>query len=276
MKENFEAFMPHLLRNEGNFVWHSQDPGGATNKGITIGTFRNFCRIEGRKAPSTDDLRKISADDVKRIYDWQYWDKIWGDDLPAGLDVAVFDFAVNSGPAQAIKTLQRVVKVRVDGDMGANTLAAVERAMAYDEDGTINAYMDRRLAFLKALKGWKTFGRGWSRRVADVRKRALALAAGDKDAEHDSHEAAVTPKADPNDVGFLRTGLGKAAATIGIGGGGTAVAEGGPALLEHAETVRGFADYLPWLGIVAAVIGIAGVAWLVYDLFMKRREGALT
>lgn len=276
MKENFEAFMPLLLRHEGSFVNHPADPGGATNKGITIGTFRNFCRIEGRKPPTVDDLKRISPEDVKRIYDWQYWDKIWGDDLPAGLDVAAFDFAVNSGPSQAIKDLQRVVKVRVDGDMGANTLAAVEKAMAFDEEATINAYMDRRLAFLKALKTWPTFGRGWSRRVEAVRKRALAVAVDDDSAADDDASPARTSKADPDTVGIMKTRAGKAVAAIVAGGGGTALAEGGPALLEHAETVRGFADYLPWLGIVAGVIAVAGVGWLVFDLFMKRREGSLT
>jgi lysozyme family protein len=276
MKENFEAFMPHLLKSEGGWVNHPADPGGATNKGITIGTFRNFCRIEGRKPPTLDQLKNISPEDVKRIYDWQYWDKIWGDDLPAGLDVAVFDFAVNSGPSQAIKVLQRVVKTRVDGDMGANTLAAIEKAMAFDEEATINAYMDRRLAFLKALKTWPTFGRGWSRRVADVRKRALAMAAGDAEYGGDEIEARRTEKADPDTVGIMKTRAGKAVAAIVAGGVGTAGAEGGPALLEHAETVRGFADYLPWLGIVAGIIAVAGVAWLVFDLFMKRREGSLT
>lgn len=276
MKESFEAFLPHLLKSEGGYVNHPADPGCATNMGITIGTFRNYCRIEGRKSPSGDDLKRISPDDVKRIYDWQYWDKIWGDDLPAGIDVAVFDFAVNSGPAQAIKVLQRVVGTRVDGDMGANTLAAVERAMAFDEEATINAYMDRRLAFLKALKTWPTFGRGWSRRVEAVRKRALALAAGDDAYEREDIEAPRTTKADPDTVGILKTRAGKAVAAIVAGGAGTVGSEGGGKLLEHAETVRGFADYLPWLGIVAGIIAVAGVGWLLFDLFMKRREGSLT
>src|SRR5690606_31875174 len=102
-----------------------------------------------------------------KIYRAQYWDTVRGNELPDGLDYAMFDYAINSGPARAIKELQRVLNVSADGVIGVQTLAAVAEA---NTANLITALMDRRLAFLKGLKTWPTFGRGWSRRVAEVRE----------------------------------------------------------------------------------------------------------
>src|SRR5690606_28100271 len=80
-----------------------------------------------------------------------------------------------SGPARAVKDLQRVVGVTADGIMGAQTLAAVGR---YGAVRAIEGLTERRMAFLKALKTWGTFGRGWTRRVEDVAAKAGKLAVG--------------------------------------------------------------------------------------------------
>ncbi|HSG62644.1 MAG TPA: putative peptidoglycan-binding domain-containing protein, partial [Pseudomonadales bacterium] len=96
--------------------------------------------------------------------------RVKGDDLPAGVNYCVFDAAVNSGTGRAAKWLQEAVGAVADGAIGPNTLAKVA---AHDADSLVNAYCDIRLNFLKSLKTFDTFGKGWTRRVDGVRQAAL-------------------------------------------------------------------------------------------------------
>jgi lysozyme family protein len=174
MKANYERALPLFLKHEGGFVNHPKDPGGATNKGVTIGTLKRLkIDVDGDGDSDITDLRNLRHEDVARVYKLFYWDAVKGDLLPAGLDYAVADFGINSGPARAAKHLQKVVGVTQDGDIGPKTLAAVA---ARDPQDIINALCDSRLRFLKALKTWGTFGKGWNRRVAEVRAVGLAWA----------------------------------------------------------------------------------------------------
>lgn len=174
MDRNFKRALPLVLKHEGGYVNHPSDPGGATNKGVTIGTFRSYVKPGGTVA----DLKNITDEQVATVYRRHYWDAVRGNELPDGVDYAVFDFAVNSGPSRAITYLQGVVGAVQDGRIGPATMAAV-RKMA--PAAIINKLCDDRLAFMKRItsKGkrlWDTFGKGWSRRVADVRAHALAMA----------------------------------------------------------------------------------------------------
>ncbi len=174
MKSNYDRALPLFLKHEGGFVNHPKDPGGATNKGVTIGTLKRLgIDVDGDGDSDITDLRNLRHEDVARVYKLFYWDAVKGDLLPPGLDYAVADFGINSGPARAAKHLQKVVGVAQDGDIGPKTLAAVA---ARDPQDIINALCDSRLRFLKALKTWGTFGKGWGRRVAEVRAVALAWA----------------------------------------------------------------------------------------------------
>ncbi len=174
MKSNYDRALPLFLKHEGGFVNHPKDPGGATNKGVTIGTLKRLgIDVDGDGDSDITDLRNLRHQDVARVYKLFYWDAVKGDLLPPGLDYAVADFGINSGPARAAKHLQKVVGVAQDGDIGPKTLAAVA---ARDPQDIINALCDSRLRFLKALKTWGTFGKGWGRRVAEVRAVALAWA----------------------------------------------------------------------------------------------------
>jgi lysozyme family protein len=110
-------------------------------------------------------MRDLSVSDVTSLYRWRYWNKVWGDDLPAGLDYCVFDCAVNSGPKQAIILLQRILGVDDDGALGPITMAAVKREKPSD---LIDDYSDLRLRFLEKLKAFAVFGKGWTRRVNAV------------------------------------------------------------------------------------------------------------
>lgn len=160
-----------ILASEGGYVDHPPDPGGATNMGITHRTLEAW-----RGKPVTkQDVRDLTRDEALRIYKAQYWDTVKGDQLPAGLDYAVFDYGVNSGPARAVKDLQRILGVGVDGIVGAQTLAAANARSATE---LINALCDRRLAFVRGLSTFATFGRGWESRIASVRRNALSLVTG--------------------------------------------------------------------------------------------------
>lgn len=168
MNSNFEKALALVLEHEGGFVHHKLDPGGATNKGVTQAVYDAYRKMRGRGPMS---VKFITDEELRAIYKFQYWDKVHGDFLPVGLDYAVFDFAVNSGVTRAAKYLQAVVGVTQDGQIGAKTLAAIHSPAA-----VINALCDRRIGFLCNLKTFLTFGKGWTRRVADVRAHALEMA----------------------------------------------------------------------------------------------------
>lgn len=189
---NFERAIPLILKHEGGYVDHPRDPGGATNKGITLATFRRYIKPSGTKA----DLRRLTEAQAVIVYKRQYWDAVLADVLPIGLDYSVADFAVNSGPSRAARELQRIVAVPVDGKVGPLTVAAARRQ---DTAEVINRLNDRRLSFMRSIRGgslWKTFGRGWQTRVDGVRAQSLAWAA---EAEKPAPKRA--PKAAPVAVG---------------------------------------------------------------------------
>lgn len=163
----FEVCIPRILAHEGGYVNHPGDPGGPTNKGITLATFRRYIKRSGTIA----DLKAMTEAQAVIVYKAQYWDKVSADLLPVGVDYAVADFAVNSGPARAAKYLQSVLGVPQDGKIGPATIAAAGNA---DPVRTIEALCSDRMAFLRRLRTWGTFGKGWTRRVTEVREHAIA------------------------------------------------------------------------------------------------------
>ena len=169
MNSNFEASLAHVLQSEGGFVNNPADPGGMTNLGCTKAVWEEFVGHPVSEA----DMRGLTPADVAPLYKRKYWDKVSGDDLPAGLDYAVFDAAINSGPGRAAKWLQEAVGVEADGAIGNGTLAAVA---AFDVQELIKAYNDKRLGFLQGLPTFGTFGTGWTNRVASVQAVSSSLA----------------------------------------------------------------------------------------------------
>jgi lysozyme family protein len=168
MKANFDKSLALVLVHEGGYVNHPLDPGGATNRGVTQAVYDAYRKTRGKARQS---VKFITDEEVNAIYKFQYWDRVQGDLLPAGLDYAVFDFAVNSGVGRASKYLQAVLGVAQDGQIGARTLAAITNPA-----NAINALCDRRMSFLRNLRTFLVFGKGWTRRVTDVRKHALDMA----------------------------------------------------------------------------------------------------
>lgn len=149
---NLEQSLKHLLGNEGGYSNNPLDPGGETMYGITIRVARTY----GYLGPMRD-LPWSTAMDIYRAH---YWTTVKADQLPDALRFHVFDAAVNSGPAQAVKWLQRAAGVTEDGAIGPQTLAAATRV-------TPAKYSSIRLRFMTDLSTWATFGKGWARRIAD-------------------------------------------------------------------------------------------------------------
>lgn len=170
MKENFQKALDAVLHHEGGFVNHPKDPGGMTNLGCTKRVWEEWVgHPVDEKA-----MRALTPEDVAPLYKKKYWDAVRGDDLPDGVDYIVFDTAINSGPGRAIKFLQGCVGVDMDGALGPKTMAAVRAA---DSKQLVDDYAKRRLSFLQDLPTWGTFGKGWSRRVAEVENTASTMTA---------------------------------------------------------------------------------------------------
>lgn len=168
MKYTYDEALRRILIHEGGYTNDAADPGGPTNFGITIHDFQMYLNPKGTAA----DVKNLTVDQAKVIYKKHYADPLRYDDLPAGLDYCVLDYGVNSGISRSAKVLQRFVNTTPDGIIGPNTLAAVNRA---DPSTLINDMCNERLAFLQRLRTWSVFGRGWGRRVREVRAASLVL-----------------------------------------------------------------------------------------------------
>jgi lysozyme family protein len=170
MMRNFDEALKHTLVEEGGFSDHPADPGGATMKGITLNTYREFKR---NTHLTPEDLKAITQDDVEEIYRKRYWNACQCDVLPSGVDVCVFDTAVNSGPGRSAKFLQECLGVTPDGAIGAGTLVALGKA---DPKLLVLDYIAKRQAFLESLKTFPVFGKGWTARVSRLKDLALKIA----------------------------------------------------------------------------------------------------
>jgi lysozyme family protein len=160
-----------LLAHEGGYTNHPSDPGGPTNFGITIVDYRKYVKPDATAA----DVKAMTLDEAKRIYRAKYWDAQRCDELPAGVDYAVFDYGVNSGIGRSGKVLRRCLQMPDDTGAVTDVVIAVS---TIDPAKLVAAICDERLRFLQRLKTWDVFGKGWGRRVAEVKATSLALAAG--------------------------------------------------------------------------------------------------
>ena len=176
-RARFAHCLTHVLAHEGGYADHPADPGGATNMGITRRTLARWRGISPYWSLPKAEVRDLGRSEAATLYEALYWRRSAAPDLPAGLDLSLFDFSVNSGPDRPIRTLQTIVGTKADGFIGPITLAAITRSIGLiGLSGLIKALCDRRLGFLERLATYATFGRGWNRRVAAIRAAALAMA----------------------------------------------------------------------------------------------------
>lgn len=122
--DNFNKALEFLFAAEGGYSNRKNDTGGATNLGITQSTFDSAIK-NGIIHTDIKDVRYITKDLAIQIYKHEYWDSIKADQLPSGIDVALFDMTVNSGKGNSVKTLQKTLGVTQDGVIGKNTLNAI-------------------------------------------------------------------------------------------------------------------------------------------------------
>jgi lysozyme family protein len=259
---NFAYCERTVLVFEGGKVDNPNDPGGRTNEGVIQRVYDGWRRRKNLPLRSVYEMEAAERDDIYRN---QYWDAVRGDELPAGVDLAVFDGAVNSGPAQATKWLQRALDVAADGHIGEATLRALEECT--DIDGLIVRICARRLAFMQSLRTWGTFGSGWAKRVAAVQRASLHLAQGnvsDTAATVDGgHVKARLTDAKP----VPQTATPDAAAT---GGGLTAtLTQANDAIAPLADKSEHIAMLFTAMTALGVVVTIVGIVWGIYA--RKRR-----
>lgn len=147
---SFETAVEFVLSKEGGLSDDPEDPGGLTQWGISQ---RSYPKL---------DIRNLTRDEAKEIYRRDYWDKCRCEELPPGLDLLVFDSAVNQGPRAAIQMLQDAVRTTPDGVLGPLTMAAVRKVAP--ESLCVEFASQRMEAYGRNPK-FLRFGLGWSRRL---------------------------------------------------------------------------------------------------------------
>jgi lysozyme family protein len=172
LKENFHKCLEKVLEHEGGYVDHPEDPGGRTNMGITQAVYEKYLK----RPVAEQEMKDMSINDVRIIYRTLYWDSVKGDDLPAGVDFSVFDWAVNSGVSRASKALQKIIGVKDDGIIGPIT---VKETYKCDPEKVILNLSEARKDFYQRLVAFDTFGKGWLRRNEETCNYGLILRSGE-------------------------------------------------------------------------------------------------
>jgi lysozyme family protein len=165
---SFDVFLPILLRFEGGFVDDPTDPGGETNKGVTMATFRNCAHQLLGIEPTSENLKALTDGQAGIIYRALYWDKIRGDDFQLqDLANIVCDFYVNAGTHATI-LLQRVMngmgaQIVEDGAIGP---ASIQALNAVSQEDVYRQYKQGRIAYYQKLgQRFPQFVKGWLNRV---------------------------------------------------------------------------------------------------------------
>lgn len=263
MKNGFERADKKVSVHEGGYSNHPSDPGGATFKGVIQRVYDAY-RLE--KNLAVRDVRQMTENERLEIYRTRYWNAIKADQLPPGIDYVVYDGAVNSGPVQSVKWLQRALGDRyagkIDGMVGPATIKAASDHP--NHDALVRATCDRRLAFLQALKTWSTFGKGWGRRVAEVRSVGQAWAMGDTgpDVHYVPGGAAKGLIEDAKPAPKKEIATGTAAGGAGVGGVTVAVERLQETITPYSAAGSKWIDTLVViLALTATILTVGGIAW---------------
>jgi len=170
MLSNFPASLALVLKAEGGFVNHPRDPGGMTNLGVTRNVWREWVKRDVDEA----EMRSLTPEKVMPLYKTKYWDACKCDELPLGVDYAVFDSAVNMGAGRAAKLLQAALGVTADGIIGRGTLGVATNT---DPDEFLEKFSAAKEHFYRGLQTFDVFGKGWLRRVSEVKQTAEGMIA---------------------------------------------------------------------------------------------------
>lgn len=174
MKENFEKAFALVIKSEGGYVWDKNDAGGETNLGVTKAAWSSYLD----RPVANGEMKALTIDVVKPFYKKMYWDKVHGDELPGGLDYAVFDFAVNAGTGQSAKFIQRAVGANADGVIGSITMALIA---SHDSTELLDSFTKQKEDFYHGIVERKPdqeeFLKGWLDRVASVQATSHSMIA---------------------------------------------------------------------------------------------------
>jgi lysozyme family protein len=159
-----------MLKSEGGFVNHPSDPGGMTNLGVTKKAWEAYV---GRQVDEAE-MRALTPEIVAPFYKARYWNPCKCDELPLGIDYAVFDFAVNAGVGRASRTMQTALGTAADGIVGPATIGVATNA---DPDEFLEKFSAAKEQFYRNLPTFEHFGKGWLRRVSEVKQTAEGMIA---------------------------------------------------------------------------------------------------
>lgn len=221
MDRNFARALAVTLQYEGGWSDNPADPGGATMKGVTLSTYRRW-----HPSATKADLRAISDQNLEAIYRQDFWHPINGDALASGVDLATFDASVNSGVGRGKKWLMASV-----GGSSADTVKGI---------------CAKRLGFMQSLKIWKTFGKGWARRVAAIEAKGVAWAVALPG------NVAVVKKTLQNEADAASKKAKKQTGAGGVIGSGGAATTQAP--VEHFNHTGSLIIFLVIVGVVAGLL----------------------
>lgn len=224
-KGNLSACLPITLAFEGGWSNHPKDPGGATMNGVTQRTYDDWRKRQGLAKRSVKFMTEVEREQIYRV---GYWDASGCETLIAGVDMVTFDGSVNSSVSRSKKWLAA--------------------SMGGDGKSTIQKYCAARLGFVRGLKTWTTFGKGWSRRIATVEASAVKMYLGNR------ISANAELKAEANKAAGAAKKNEQAASGVGAGG----VGAGG------TDLIAGDPNWLFW--------GVAGVALIVVVAILVARR----
>lgn len=187
-----ERIVKFIKDREGGFVNDPNDRGGATNKGVTLSTYRKVCG----SGKTVEDLKRISDAEWEKVFCKEFWGPLHCDLLPQGVAEVITDFAWHSGISRAVKYAQALCRTVADGCMGRVTVGALGRV---EVANFVRDYCELRRKYLLRLAGLndqeertltlarsvpsrlpltsragnKRFIIGWLKRVNDLEKMCL-------------------------------------------------------------------------------------------------------
>ena len=165
----FDEAFKRLIGHEGGYSTDRRDPGNWTGGRGGVGTLKGTKFGLAANTYPNLDIKNLTLAQAKAIYKKDWWDKLGADGMHSAIVFQLWDFAINAGKSRAIKELQQAVGVPADGIIGPQTLAAVN---AHDLNDVILSLTAERLKFYTSLSTFKTYGKGWTNRVADNLKYA--------------------------------------------------------------------------------------------------------
>ena len=159
--------VPHILKWEGGFINDPDDLGGATNKGVTLKTYKAYCRRKGYPVPTEERLKNLTDEQFCDILKTMYWDVCKAGRIESqSVANAIVDWAWHSGTITAVKEVQKVLGVESDGIVGDVTLSAINSQSPLPLFGKIQ---QARIAYIERICNSRPannkFKNGWFNRI---------------------------------------------------------------------------------------------------------------